>query len=194
MKSFFSNLVLLNTVWIFIFLNTGCGVALGPRAPRAVAKASYQGGYWNPDSLLSESEAQGEFECPTQPNVIPKYDWDIDGTNRYRVCESPTSTANLLIFGIPSGAEESNMICVFPLQYIDRTHVFVKPDIARGGALFQCVKADQASGANVSFTATNFNMVLIVESKDLELAQECLNPFKGVDFTACPHYSYGRFR
>jgi hypothetical protein len=197
-RSFLLNFIFLLSMTTIPLLMSACGGNLGARAPTAVSKASYQlnygTGYWDSDEFFAEVQAVGEYECPSKPNVLPAYDWDIDGTNRYRVCASSVSNANVLIYGEPSSAEKANRICVFPLQYVDRTHVFIKPDLTTGRALVKCVPASQSNGATVSFPATNFNMVLIVESKDFELAQACLDPIRGVDFFSCPHYAYGKFR
>lgn len=182
--------------WLILSFNLlGCGDAFLSHPPKPVSTAAFQSAYWNADELLSEEQAVGEFTCPTAPNVLPAYDWDLDGTNRYRVCFTKNQTGSLLVFGEPSETEKSNMICVFPLEYIDRKHVYIKPDIAQGGTLFRCAKASD-SGAIFNFPSTNlnFNMVLIVESKDLEKTQTCLDPLRGVDFFLCPPYAYGKFR
>lgn len=128
-----------------------------------------------------------QFQCPSNPNVLPEYDQHLDGTGQYTACASTASTADLLLHG---QTVSSTAICVYPAQYVDATHIFTKPDPSTGAPIYSCQEISP-DGVKVSFPSVNYNMVFVVEQPNRQAMSNCLITH---DYTSCPVYSYGRFR
>ncbi len=179
----------------------GCGNVTNSRnlSPIFSTNKSTNGGEFSPETLLGIESEQGEYTCPKANNVTPKYDWDFDGSNRYRVCISQIANTKILIFGEPSEKEKSGSICVFPAN-IDRDgKVFVNIE-ANKSPMVQCGQSTEMGlAANFASSGNSaiFNAVFIVEHQNLDLMSKCLNPDPlkgGTNFYFCPAYSYGRIR
>jgi hypothetical protein len=83
---------------------------------------------------------------------------------------------------------------LFPIQYIDSTHAFYKPDLTTGLPLANCVTIDSSNSSNgveMSFANITFNAAFIVDDTDKDQMQLCL---ANANSSACPLYSYGKFR
>ncbi len=182
----------------FAALLSSCGQMLSGTLPPKVPSASVPGvGYSG--SLVSNETIQGNFVCPIEPNVVPDYDWEIDGSTQYQVCLSQSSTYSILVHGRPSTKEKSKKICVFPIEYRDQDHVFIKPDLTRDPegkiplSICQKSESQDKEGTVFLFNSTNFNTVMIIDFRNKEKMEFCLNP-KQTNFYNCPPFSYGKFR
>lgn len=129
-----------------------------------------------------------DFNCPQEPNVVPNYDWDLNGTGFFRVCESKKDLMNILIHGKTS---RSNVICIFPAEVVNQKSIFTKPDLITGAPLSQCVEATE-EGIYAKFEGIKFNAVFIVEKPDQLQMENCL--FGGVSPLCPQYYSFGKFR
>jgi hypothetical protein len=170
-------------------LVTGCGNldASRYRAP----SDSYGSVQASLDPLgTASSGLDKNFLCPSTANVVPDYDRDFDGSGFYRVCPSTISPYDVLIHG---RTHASDTICVIPAEYIDATHVYLKPLVQGGQPQVSCLNAAQSAGAGVlaTFPATRYNAVFIVESQYKDAMMACL---PGGNYLFCPPYSFGKFR
>ncbi len=139
-------------------------------------------------AILSTTETVGEFTCPKTPNTAPDYDYDLDGSKFYRICKHKTLVSDILLWG-KSGAEKQ--ICIFPVEYVDRDHMYAKPDTSTGQPLVSCVDNNEAAGQVLRFPSITYNALFVVEGSDKLQMQSCL---KQMNFFLCPHYTYGKFR
>lgn len=149
-------------------------------------------GFADPDSGNSlVSPLEENFDCPFEDNVTPMEDWMLDGSGHFEVCPSKKNAAEILIHG---QTYASDTICVFPVEWIDSSSVFVKPDLTNGAILYKCGKAT-SKGTTVKFENTDYNSVFIVESPYVQQFLKCA---EGKD--VCPetpytgYYSFGKFR
>jgi hypothetical protein len=138
-----------------------------------------------------------EFSCPSSPNVVPDYDYDLDGSGYYNVCYHRTSQADIKFTGRTAS---SNVVCVFPAEYVNATNIFVKPDVDAGtnAPWYQCRELTgspdgaTSSGVRMSFPGIRWNAAFIVEGTQAALEmQRCLAQN---NYYACPRYSFGIFR
>jgi len=136
---------------------------------------------------LGATAKMGDFACPATPNILPDKDVNLDGTDIFTACTSPTRTFDLQITG---RTESSSQICVFPVTFIDNIHIYYKPEVSTGAPLVQCVDATSGS-MNTSFLNVNYNAVFIVEAQSKQQLIQCL--VTGNFFT-CPHYSFGKIK
>lgn len=132
------------------------------------------------------------YECSDSANVIPDYDWNVNGSGYFFACYNKSNPADLKIFG---HANQSINFCVFPAQYYDAQHVYAKPDVTQTGypPLVRCVNSSE-EGVALSFVndqISTMNAVFIVAAKDKNAMQNCLGT---QDYYACPHYSFGVYR
>lgn len=159
----------------------GCGGVIKPVIPRALEN-SYQ-----LNASTSADTDSLEYHCPANPNIIPDYDYQLDGTGRYSACYHKTEKSKILIHGKTG---QNDTICIFPAQIIDSKHVYTKPDTQTGGPWHQCVSISN-SGVFADFPNIEYNGLFIVESNDELQMSRCLI---GGNYYSCPTYSFGRFR
>jgi hypothetical protein len=134
---------------------------------------------------------EGNYTCPNSANVLPNGDSNYDSKGKYTVCTNASNQANILIHG---KTRASSGFCLFPIQYIDSTHAFYKPDLTTGLPLANCVTIDSSNSSNgveMSFANITFNAAFIVDDTDKDQMQLCL---ANANSSACPLYSYGKFR
>lgn len=163
----------------------GCGGVVKPVIPRAL-ESSYQlnaSTSGDPDSL----ELTSQYHCPNYPNIMPDYDYELDGTGRYSACYNKSEKSKILIHGKTG---KNDTICIFPAQIIDSKHVYAKPDTQTGGPWHQCVPIS-STGVFADFPNIEYNGLFIVESDDESQMSRCLI---GGNYYNCPPYSFGRFR
>jgi hypothetical protein len=175
-------------------LSTACGNYVGGNRGIRVSTSGVNYGTTADLTALSGggTSTYGTYTCPNSPNVLPS-NTDNLGSNagKYTVCTDSQSTANIMLHGNTNG---SSTICVFPLQYIDSTHTYFKPDTSTGLPLSTCssvTSATSSNGVTMGFAGMSFNAVIIVDDTDQAAMQLCLaNASPG----GCPNYSYGKFR
>lgn len=136
-----------------------------------------------------------DYNCPYSPNVVPDYDWMLDGSGHFEVCSHKENQTDLLVHGQTHYSDE---ICLFPAEVVNSTgQIFLKLDLATNGLLYKCIQADEG-GVAARFDFTNFNALFIVEKPYLNQMLSCLSGPAGPSYFACPnnpgYYSYGRFR
>lgn len=137
--------------------------------------------------LTNDTGEDPEYSCPEDPNVIPDYA-DIDDTGNFTVCRHRNNAAQILVHGT---TRVSSTLCIYPVEIVDESHVFTKPDLSQGGApTFQCIGATE-KGVYANFQQMSYNAVFIVEGPDRARMSACL--VRG-DYMTCPRFSYGRFR
>lgn len=159
----------------------GCG-RLTPGQLRVSAST------WNPGSS-TVSDPDSDYNCPSGNNVVPEYDWSRDGSGQFQVCASKTNLDDILIHG--KTASETQ-ICVFPAQYQDSLHVYVKPDPKQPDLAWStCVDTANAAQVILTFQDANYNAVFIVENSARSQMTSCL--MQG-NSQLCPSYSFGKFR
>jgi hypothetical protein len=165
-------------LFLFAIALTGCGRHDVMRVPQLDGYA-YTG--------TPTSGTNSDYRCVNEPNVLPDYDWDLDGSGRYTVCPSTKAFSDILIHGSTSYGNE---ICVFPAQYIDDSHIYTKPTLSGTGPISACVQGTP-NGAYASFQGVNYNAVFIVEKRDYQQMMECLIQR---NYYFCPSFSFGTFR
>jgi len=133
----------------------------------------------------------GVYSCPNTANVLSNGDALYSSAGKYTVCTQSSNAANIKIHGQTNG---SNGICVFPIQVVDSSHIYFKPDLTTGLPLNSCATVDATSTSNgiaMSFSNIAYNAAFIVDDADQAAMQLCLaNGNSG----GCPQYSYGKFR
>jgi hypothetical protein len=136
----------------------------------------------------------GNYTCPNTANVLSNSDSAAySNAGKYTVCSQTSNIANIKIHGTTMG---SNGICVFPVQFIDSSHVYFKPDLSTGLPMASCATisssgTSSSSGIELTFTGISFNAVFIVDDSSKDMMQMCL---ANANAGGCPLYSYGKFR
>lgn len=146
---------------------------------------------FNPASLYSSQ--QGSFQCPLSPNILPTGGANgVGGPDSYTACQDPQVPADLLLHGQTT---VSSIVCAFPAEQVDVSHIYTQPDPSTGEPWYQCVDLSQlqdpSQGAQFEFDGVTFNAVFVVEGPDAATMQLCLSSGAAAD---CPPYSYGKFR
>jgi hypothetical protein len=146
----------------------------------------------------SGSTTDGNYSCPNTPNVLSNSDSSsYSNAGKYTVCTQSSNISMIKIHGTTMG---SNGICVFPVQYVDSSHVYFKPDLTTGLPLSNCATisssssssgSSSGSGIELTFSGINFNAVFIVDDTNQGQMQTCLAT---ANAGGCPLYSYGKFR
>lgn len=173
---------------------TGCLNSLRPKGsiPAYLGTGSAATGYGSQGSAASSADSHPGFTCPSVPNVNPMQAEYGDGSGNYTVCPSSGNQAaasDILIFG--RTYSNTSSVCVFPAEYNSQLgKVYIKPNLASGLPLYQCANIG-SMGASISFASTQYNAVLVVETKNLSAMIQC---FISNSQIACPAYSYGKFR
>lgn len=139
----------------------------------------------------------GNYTCPNTANVLPNSDTSAYSTaGKYTVCSQSSDISKIAVHGTTQG---SNGICVFPIQYVDSSHVYFKPDLTTGLPYTSCATIGSSSSSSsnsgtaleFAFSGMSYNAVFIVDDTDKYTMQMCLaNASSG----GCPVYSYGKFR
>jgi hypothetical protein len=145
---------------------------------------------FTPDGLNESDQNALTYNCPSQANVVPDYDWDFNGTGYYTVCPSKNNLSDILVHG---NAPIQGPICVFPAQIASNGQVFAKPDVNKndGSPWVQCLSPGN-DGVHMSFTGISWNAAFIVDAADVQQMSLCI---QGGIYMYCPkHYSFGSFR
>lgn len=168
-------------------LGSGCG-QINTRKPLKVPLSSTSSSTTSNVSLTGAGGLAGPegYICPAQANVMPQNTVSsLDGKGSYQVCYSSQDQSMLSITGETFGATS---FCVYPVEVVSDTEVYIKRDPVTYGPWSKCVQ-NNVNGAGVAFENTSYNAVLIVDSTDRNQMNDCLL-FGGV----CPRNSYGLFR
>ncbi len=165
------------TLGMIAFGITGCGGHL-----LAEGGANSEGGG---NFGYYQSDANGDFTCSTDPNVMPPDDQVKDGTQRYFACPHSTSFTKILVRGYSS---TDRYVCAFPVQYLDEESFVYKLD-QFGAPLYTCYDAWANNSVEVNFNFTNYNGVLMVDKTLRSQMSSCL-----VSGQNCPMHAIGRFR
>ncbi len=128
-----------------------------------------------------------DYTCPSQVNVTPTYDADIERTHDYTVCRHRTDESKIMLDLSPFIARK---ICVFPIEVIDAQNILTKANTQTGGLFNQCTDL-AASGAFVEFKGIQYNAVFVVDYANQQQMQQCL--LSGNEYL-CPAFSFGQFR
>ncbi len=183
----------LNRFWVGVAAVTGlmlfsaCGNTTYRSEQITAGSSSYNPSVSTDSAVTVDDTLDANYTCPQSANTLPDYDYKNDGSGKYTVCEKKDSTAEILIHGKTS---EYGAVCVFPVQVIDESHIYVKPDVATGLPMVTCYEATKR-GVYAKFAGVRFNATFIVEYQYANAMRACL--LSGNYYT-CPNYSYGRFR
>jgi hypothetical protein len=172
---------------------TSCGNYVGSTSVSRISTSS--GVHYGATADLSAlsgggTTSDGNYTCPNTANVLSNSDSSYTtSAGRYTVCSQTSNLANIKVHGTTMG---SNTICVFPIQQVDSSHVYFKPDLSTGLPYASCATiTSSSSGLEFIFAGMSFNAVFIVDDIYKNQMQSCLaNANPG----ACPVYSYGQFR
>lgn len=146
------------------------------------------------------AEVATTFNCPSPAldNVSIQRGEVSTSRNRFVACPAKANTNDVALI-----AETTELdVCVFPVQEISETAIFLKMELASQLPLFQCARMGRSpsqvgsvSGV-FSFPATNFNAVIVAKQEDRDRMLRCLTdpaaPSQGMQ--TCPEFSYGSFR
>jgi hypothetical protein len=172
-----------------------CALASGCFNHRGSKTTSTESYLSSSSQYLPDGSTNGLYLCPTSPNVVPSYDRRLDGSGFFRVCRHRTSTADIKIHG---HAYSNAGICVFPIQYVDATHIYAKPDVRTGAPWSQCYPLPsgdsqhlEETGVYGNFPSISWNAAVIVDPADNVTMRTCLALGQ---LSRCPEYSLGKFR
>ncbi|MCC7441100.1 MAG: hypothetical protein IT285_05690 [Bdellovibrionales bacterium] len=150
----------------------------------------------------SAAESDG-FQCPGAPNVLPNYDFNLDGTEFWEVCHHPEELPRIRISGATVNAP---VVCVYPVEINDENgSISLKKDAATQTLIKKCVTASVSDGyytktyydfydKDLSFSGILYNAVFIVKQTNTAQMEVCLDGPLGANVNFCPPYSFGRFR
>lgn len=147
--------------------------------------SQYATGY---SPIRDGEDPNGPWICPTDYNVKPLHDRELDGTGHYAACYARSSLYDIRIDSAHSSPPET--ICAFPVQVIDESTSFLKPDLETGRPLSLCSKFIEGR-AFFTFDLIKYNAVILVPSTSREAMTSCLETGQAA---YCPPYSYGKFR
>lgn len=171
---------------------TSCGNYMGGTSAVRVTSSGVHYGATADLSGLSGggTTKDGNYTCPNTANVLSNSDSAAySNAGKYTVCSNSTDITAIKVHGTTMG---SSGICVFPVQYIDSSHVYFKPDLTTGLPYSICQTVNSASsGLEFTFSGMNFNAVFIVDDTSQSQMQMCL---ANANAGGCPLYSYGKFR
>jgi hypothetical protein len=173
-----------------VFAATGCGNTFKHNQLKADQIKALTAQAFTPDGLNESERNALTFNCPAQPNVVPDYDREFNGTSFYTLCPSRNNLSDVLIHG---NSRLGGAVCVFPAQIASNGQVFAKPDVNKGDGSpwVQCVGAD-VDGIHLTFPGIAWNAAFIVDAADLTQMSLCI---QGGIYSYCPsHYSFGSFR
>jgi hypothetical protein len=171
-------------------LATGCGPfrndALRVKQERSALLAQP----FTPDGLTESEQNYLTYNCPGDPNVVPDYDWEFNGTGYYSVCPSKSNLADILVHG---RTRLGGAVCVFAAEVAANGQVFAKPNVAKQGEPWVQCANPSADGLKLSFgEGIYYNSVFIVDAADVKQMSLCI---QGGVYEYCPkNYSFGRFR
>lgn len=170
----------------------GCGSTVSTKTYSYLPSASF------PDSVNDYSFAQladirGDFVCPNTANVVPNFDLEMDGSGYYKVCYHKTLSDTLFIVGDVSQSEKEKQVYVFPIQFVDKYTIWLKPDVNKKSVAFEQAQVND-DGFEVKFNLTDFNSVIIVESQYIDKMRACLLTKPKPSFNLCPPFSFGKFK
>ena len=154
-------------------------------------------------SVSSGSGTNAAYSCPVQSNVVPNYDWNLNGTDFFTACIKKDSSKDYWIYG---HSNNNTKVCVIPVsdqqgsQSSTPTTVagilpYNDPSVtAVSGAPWQVVLNHCAQAGDLGFEANFGNMAyngfFIVAQADLDQMQHCLFY---QDYNVCPReFSYGK--
>lgn len=178
---------------------TSCGNYMGGKSVQVSSDGVYYGATADLSGLSGNGTSTlGNYTCPNSPNALPNSDSSAySSAGKYSVCWQSSDISKIAVHGTTQG---SNGICVFPIQYIDSSHVYFKPDVTTGlpynscatiGASSSTTNSSVGSALEFAFSGMSYNAVFIVDDADKYAMQMCLsNGSSG----GCPVYSYGKFR
>jgi hypothetical protein len=168
----------------------GCG-NINPDLVARASKDSLTGTTGTLDPFANGGFTDPGYTCPGSPNLKPTYTYHTDGSDTYTACPSQANSTDVSIHGKPSAdtpAGVTRRICVFPIQIVDASHFYPKYNqYAR--PTVSCVAF--AEPIRLSYPATNYNALAIVEEADEARMEDCLAK---LNTSICPAYSRGQFR
>jgi hypothetical protein len=138
----------------------------------------------------STSNSTTSSTCSASATILPDHDFHLDGSGRYRACESSTQTNLITVRGYTHSTQR---LCLFPIHEVDSSHVYWKPDLTKGGIpLYQCQDMSRDVADFTFESALKFNAFFAVEEADVNTMQTCIGTG---NYNGCPRwYSYGKFR
>lgn len=141
---------------------------------------------YNP--IRSPEDETSPFICPTEANIKPHHDTELDGQGQYATCYARSSLYQIRVDATVESPPDK--ICVFPIQYVDSTTSYLKPDLQTGRPLSVC--AGFVEGRSLfDFDLIRYNALIVVPEASREAMTSCLESGQA---WACPAYSYGKFR
>lgn len=189
--TFYRRLRVLACAAAFLPLASGCINSLRPRGSYSAypSTSGATAGFGATSGVGTSAAAAAGFTCPQAANVYPVQNEFNDGSGTYTACPSSKSQSDLLIFGRTFSL--ANSVCVFPVSYAPQNgKIYLKPNLATGLPIYQCASIG-SMGASMSFPATQYNAVIVVEGNGLNDMISCYIANQSL---ACPAYSYGKFR
>ncbi len=166
---------------------TGCGNNL--IGDKTLNEEELMAGYPTEVEVVDSYE---NYTCAADYNIKPANDISGQGFKDFKGCASTSSAWKALAV-----AKDSNLkrVCVYPAQYIDQSHLYLKPDLTQPGKyLSACVDLGSAgkNAASVEFTNVNYNYFYIVDEDKKSQMEACLT---NMNLGACEGIiSKGKFR
>lgn len=146
------------------------------------------------------AEVASAYDCstPLRDNVSIQRSEVATSRNTFIACPSKVNTTDIALIAQTTDFD----VCVFPVQEISETAIFLKSDLSTNLPLRKCGRLTRSASqvTNVvgafSFPATNYNAVIVSKREDEERMLKCLtnpqSPSQGMQ--TCAEFSYGAFR
>lgn len=177
---------------VLVFSLTGC-INQNPKSSDRWIKSSVDSASYK--AVASGPSSEKAYTCSAEPNVIPNYDWDFDGTGFYTVCRSKTKLEELKVYGL---AANSKSICMFPIVYgfgnqADSISIYRDPKkvstVDPASDVFDyCFEAKEDGAVIQGFGTLSYNAVFVVEKQDEDEMKQCLHLEA---YALCPRYAFG---
>ena len=181
---------------ITLILLSSCG-NLGPagRSQELSLTSTSSAGITSFSDSNHATDSDAGFDCPIHNNIVPDYDYALDGTGFYKVCKNRDIAVKIRVHGT---APASGKICVFPVEFAANGQPRTLSDPKNNGlAKVDCADVNQTkSGLDFTFELYKFNGVIIVDQNDVFQMSACAPPLgRGTpDATQCPkNFSLGQF-
>lgn len=145
-------------------------------------------------------EVSSSFNCstPTVDNIGVQRGEVATSRNTFVACPAKSGSSNVALMAQTTSFD----ICAFPVQEINTSAIFVKPDLSTGQPIYQCTTLTRASSqvitvwSQLNFASTNYNALIVIKKEDLTRMLACLmDPSVASNgMQTCPSFSYGAFR
>lgn len=182
---------------------SGCGnFGKGYMARRSLSSQIFSSSAGAGGLILGQvpTEVASSFACsiPAMDNVSIQRGEVATTRNTFVACPSKTNTTDVVLIAQTTELD----VCVFPVQEISESAIFLKQDLASGLPLFQCGRMTRSASqvtsvvGKFSFAATNYNAVIVSKFEDRERMLKCLtDPMASSQgMQTCAEFSYGVFR